>query len=210
MSDSPNRASLRRKCEVAFSHRRAANEVLDSIADTQAKWNAAIAQLDADADGSLDTDYEDNHAISDLFEADDEQAGAQHKAILRKSLRSALSHRRLADEICDSIEEMQAAHNALMAKLDAEGGTLDDGDYEDSLALDVIDSDAEGEDAQHKASLRKSMRSAMRNKRAADQIMDALSEMQEQFNAALAQLDAGSINGAMAGFAVSELDPDAE
>ena len=119
MSDSPNRATLRKKTENAFSHRRAANEVLDSIADTQAKWNAALAKLDADADITLDTDYEATLAITDVFEADDERAGAQHKQTIRKSLRSALSHKKLADEICDAIEEMQAAHNAAMAKLDA-------------------------------------------------------------------------------------------
>ena len=210
MSDSPNRATLRKKTQSAFAHRRAANEVLDSIADMQAKWNGAIAKLDADTGAALDIDYEATWAISDVFEADSHDAGAQHKATLRQSLRSALSHKRLADEICDSIEEMQAAHNALMAKLDAEAGTLDDGDYVDTLTLAVVDADAEGEEAQHKASLRKSMRSAMANKRAADQIMDALTEIQEQFNAALAVLDTGTINGAMAGFAVSELDPDAE
>lgn len=210
MTDSPNRATLRRKTEVAFAHRRLANEVLDSIADSQAKWNGTIAKLDADTGAALDTNYEATWAISDLFEADEEARGAQHRATLRKSLRSALAHRKLADEICDAIEEMQAAQNALLAKLDAEAGTLNDGDYEATLALEVIDADAEGDDAQHKATFRRSLRSAMANRRAADQIMDAITTMQSQFNAALAVLDTGSINGAMAGFAVTALDPDAE
>ena len=210
MSDSPNRATLRRKTEVAFAHRRAANEVLDSIADTQAKWNAALAQLDADTAGALDADYSANHAISDSFEADDEQAGAAHKQTIRKALRSALSHKKLADEIADFIEEMQAAHNAAMAKLDADSPILGDVDYVSSLGLSVIDDDGEGSEAQHKTSLRKSLRSAMRNKRAADQIMDALKAMQESFNASMALLDAGTVAGAHAALQVAALDPDAE
>ncbi len=152
----------------------------------------------------------DSLVISDLFEADDEQAGAQHKQTIRKSLRSAIAHKKLADEIADSIEEMQAANNAVLAKLDAEAGTLNDADYEDTLTLSVIDDDGEGSEAQHKQSLRKSLRSAMANKRAADQIMDAIKAMQESFNAAMVVLDTGSINGAMATFQVTALDPDAE
>ena len=335
MSDSPNRATLRRKTEAALAHRRLANEILDSIVDSQNKWNKLIAKLDADDAASLDQDYSDSAGaaeitditcvadssgsldgtyfimyepsgsvafwidvddsgtiepahgadrsveittiatddadtvvagkvqaaidgdsafsaavlgavvtvtnaaegdvtdadagtsgftmdvtsqgsaalgISDLFDADAEGEDAQHKASLRKSLRSALAHKKLADEICDSIEEMQAAMNALEAKLDAEAGTLNDTDYASSLGLSVLDGDidAEGEDAQHKASLRRSLRSAMANRRAADQILDALIAMQEAFNASMDELDAGNVNGAHAGFAVDELDPDAE
>ena len=210
MSDTQNRATLRRKTEVAFAHKRLANEILDSIADTQAKFNSAMDKLNADTAGALDTNYAATESITDLFEADDEKAGAQHKATLRKSLRSALAHKKLADEIADAMEEMQAAHNAAMAKLDAQAGTLTDTNFAALLGLDVIDADAEGDEAQHKASFRKSLRSAMANRRAADQIMDAITSMQSSFNDSMAALDAGSVAGAHAGFKVDVLDPDAE
>lgn len=164
----------------------------------------------ADAIGGLDTDYEATAAITDLFEADGEGEDAQHRASLRRSLRSALKHRRLADEISDSLEEIQVAFNAMLAKLDAEAGTLDDGDYEDTLAVSAIDPDAEGFDAQHKASFRRTMRSALSHRRLADEILDSIKAMQDAFNAALALLDAATVNGQAAALKVAVIDPDAE
>ena len=162
----------------------------------------------ANAIGGLDTDYEASAAIASIFEADEPKLPGQHKATFRKALRSALAHRKLADEIIDSISEFQVALNALLVKLDAEAGTLNDGDYESSLVLSLIDADAIGMDAQHKASLRKSLHSALADKHLADQLMDALIGMQEAFNAALPLIDAGTINGSMAALKVSVLDPE--
>jgi hypothetical protein len=193
-----------------MAHRRLADEVLDSLADSQSKFNSLTAQLTANPKASGNTSVA-AHAIADIFEADGEGSGAQHKASLRKSMRSALAHKRLADEICDALEEFAVAQNALVAKLDADlaTGAYDETDYEASLALEVVDADAEGSEAQHKASLRKSLRSALSHRRLADEIIDAIAEAQSQYNAALAILDTAYIAGAFDDVSVSELDPDA-
>lgn len=204
-----NKASLRKKTRSAMSHKRLADEILDSLADSQAKWNAAMAKLDADTAIALDTDYAATLSISDVVEFDGEGSQAQHKRSLRESLRSALSHRKLADELADSLEEMQAAHNAMMAKLDAQAGTLADVDWVATIGLAAIDLDSAGTQAQHQRSFRESFRSAMAHKNAADAILDAVSGLQAAMNASLAQLDLGNVNGAHAGFAVSAIDPDA-
>jgi len=161
------------------------------------------------AAAGLDTNYESSGAITDLFEADDVQAGAQHKATLRASLRSALAHRKLADEIADSIEEIQVAFNAMLAKLDAESGTLNDVNYASTLGVTALAPDAVGSGAQHKASLRKSLRSALAHRRLADQLLDNIKSMQDAFNSTLALLDAATVNGQTATLKVSVMNPDA-
>jgi len=206
-----NAATLRRKMRSAMSHKRLADELLDSIKDSQEKLNATLDKLDADdADigGNLDTDYEASGAITDVFEADGESEDAQHKQSLRTSLRSALAHRRLADEIADALEEWQTAYNAWLVKLDAEAGTLASTDFVADIAVEVTDADAEGHDAQHKSSWRRSMEVALADKPAADAVMDAISGMQEAMNASCALLDAGTVAGAHAVLKVTEINPD--
>lgn len=203
-----NASSMRRRLRSAVSHKKLADELLDSIQDSQDKLNATLDKLDADTAGALDTDYEATGEITDLFEADGESTDAQHKQSLRRSLRSALAHRHMADEIADSIEEWQASYNSWLQKLDAEGGTLNDTDYVSSLGVDAIDSDAAGEDAQHGQSFRRSMESAMADRSLSDAVLDAISGMQEAMNASMALLDAGTVNGAHATLKVSPIDPD--
>lgn len=204
-----HKATKRQSLRSAMAHRKLADTILDSIAASQAQFNAAMDKLDADTSAALDTDYEASLAISTPVEFDGDGSNAQHKQSLRKSLRSALAHKKLADEIADALEEQQVAFNAFLVKLDAEGGTLTSTDFASSLGLDVIDADAEGSEAQHKRSFRETLRSALAHRSLANDIMDALSGLQTNMNNSLAALDAGSVNGAHAGFKVSELDPDA-
>lgn len=147
------------------------------------------------ANGAVSIDYEATGAVTDLFAPDAIGTGAQHKATLRKSLRSALSHKKLADEIVDAIEELQVGYNAMLVKLDAEAGTLNDTNYSSTLILTAVASDAVGTDAQHKAAFRKSLKSALVHSRLADQILDAITATQASFNATLVLLDAGTIGG---------------
>lgn len=203
-----NASSLRRRLRSAVKHKKLADTMLDSIKNSQTALNSALDKLNADTAIALDTDYEATQALSSVVEFDGEGTGAQHKQSLRKTLRSALAHRRLADEIADAMEEWQVAFNAWMAKLDAEAGTLASTDFASSVGVEVTDADAEGEDAQHKATWRKSMTSAMANKPLADTIMDSISGMQEAMNASLALLDAGTVAGAHAALKVTEIDPD--
>lgn len=206
-----HKATRRQSMRSALAHRRLADELLDSLADSQSKFNGLVAQLDAEDKDSGNHTSVAAFAISDVFEADGEGSGAQHKASLRKSLRSALAHKKLADEIADAMEEMATAQNALVTKLDADldTGSYSDTDYAASLALEAIDADGEGTEAQHKASLRKSLRSALAHRRLADEVMDAIVEWQSQYNAALAVLDTDWDAGDLAGIGATELDPDA-
>jgi len=203
-----NKASMRSKLHSALAHKKAANKFLDSILDSQQKWNSAMDKLQADSPVALDMNYAATQSITNIYEADD-VGGGQHKATLRATMRSALAHRRLADELCDALEELQTAHNALMVKLDAEAGTLAATDFEASLSLSVIDSDAEGEDAQHKATLRKSLRSALSSKSLADSIVDAMSALQSAVNSQLALLDTSIVAGS-SGNKVAVIEPDAQ
>jgi hypothetical protein len=205
---SQHRATLRRSLQSALAHKRLANEILDSLADSQTQLNAALDKLDADTAGALDTDYEAALAITDVFEADGTGTGAQHRASLRASLQSALAHRRLADEICDAMEELQVAHNALMVKLDAQAGTLTETDFASTLGVEALtpDSTLAG---QHKAPVRTTLRSALAHERLADEILDGIAAAQSALNASLALLDAGTVAGAHAALKVDVIDPDA-
>lgn len=203
-----HKATLRRSLRSALKHRRGADELLDGIKTTVDAWNAAMDKLDADAAGSLDTDYVSTTGITTLFEADDVDLPAQHKATLRRVLISSLSHRRLGNELADALEELQVMHNALMTKLDAEAGTLASTDFESTLAVEVTDAEEQVGGAQHKASLRRSLISALSHRRLANQIMDAITGLQTAANGALAQIDTGTINGQMAQFKVDAVDPD--
>jgi len=206
---SQHKATRRKSLRSAMAHRKLADTILDSIAQSQTQFNATMDKLNADTSAALDINYESSLAISSPVEFDNVESGAQHKVSLRKSLRSALAHKRLADEIADAVEEQQVAINALLVKLDAQAGVLADVNFVSTLGLEVIDADGAGSDAQHKVSLRKSLRSALAHRRLADEIIDAIVALQESMNDSLAALDAGSVNGAHVGFKVSELDPDA-
>lgn len=204
-----NKASMRQKMRSAVAHKRLADQLLDSLLDTQVKLNGTLAKIDADNPVSLDTDYEADGALVDTWEADGQGTDAQHKASLRDSLRSALAHRQMADEIADALEELQAAYTALLVKLDAEAGTLDDTDYESTLAVSVLDADDDALPAQHKAKVRRSLRSALANEALADEVLDAISGAQTSFNAALVLLDAGTITpGDFSGLEVTPIQPD--
>ena len=62
--------------------------------------------------------------------------------------------------------------------------------------------------SQHKASMRKALRSALSHKKLADQLLDNMVATQSAFNAVLVKLDAATINGQCAALKVSVLNPD--
>lgn len=61
-----------------------------------------------------------------------------HRQGLRRVLEVALAHRKSADELMDAVVEIQAAMNALLAKLDADGGVTDT-DYSSTLKVDPVE-----------------------------------------------------------------------
>jgi hypothetical protein len=67
-----------------------------------------------------------------------QDGNGQHRAKLRAILRSALASKRGANELLDAVLELQAQHNALLAKLDADVGVTDT-DYEATLAVAPIE-----------------------------------------------------------------------
>lgn len=67
-----------------------------------------------------------------------QDGNGQYRAKLRAILRSALASKRGANELLDAVLELQAQHNALLAKLDADGA-LNDSDYEATLAVTPIE-----------------------------------------------------------------------
>jgi hypothetical protein len=203
-----HKQSYRKSLRSALAHRKLADEILDNLKLGQDTLNSVLDKLDLDDAATLDADYEATLAISSIFESDDEGLDAQHKQSLRKSLRSALAHRKLADEMMDALEELHVAINALLVKLDAEGGILNDTDYAALLALDILDAEASLSDAQHKASVKKSLRSALAHKKLADALLSSIRAVQDAFNASLAQLDAGNVNGAHAALKIESIDPD--
>jgi hypothetical protein len=206
---SQHKATRRQTLRSALSHKSVADRVLDQLAASQASFNALMDKLDADDAGSLDTDYVASLEIASPFEGDEPALPGQHKADLRKALQSALAHRRIANEVVDALEEFQVGFNAMLAKLDAQGGTLADTDFADTLGLVAVDPDASYLPGQHKASFRRTLESALANSKLADELSDSFAGLQGSLNQSLAALDAGNVNGAHAGFKVSELDPDA-
>ncbi|NVM33948.1 MAG: hypothetical protein HWN81_00030 [Candidatus Lokiarchaeota archaeon] len=210
---SQHKATLRKSLRSALKHKNLADKIIDDIYAVQTKFNAAMDKIDADDSSALDIDYASTIAVS-ISEYDAAGVG-QHKADMRKTLRSALSHKKLADEIVDSIEELQATLSALMVKLDADAGTLS-GTNVATFGLSEMGADSVGSDAQHKASFRKSLRSALSHKRLADQIIDAIEGIQGAINSALAQLDidgpgaTGALVGLYTPFKVTAIDPDSE
>jgi hypothetical protein len=204
----PHKATLRRSLQSALKHRSAANELLDGIVRAQMAMNAMMDKLDVDDTATLDEDYESTAAISDMFEADAPALPARHKATLRRTFTVALSHRSLANEVVDVMEEIQTAINATLVKLDAQGGELTDNDFAAMLAVSVTDADSELLPAQHRASVRRSLTVAFSHRRLARVIVDAIIEMQQNLNAALAQIDTGDIDGEMTQYKVTVIEPD--
>jgi len=209
---SQHKASLRKSFQKAIRHKNLASKILDDVLGLQTQLNLALDKIDADNTASMDIDYASSLAVT--ASEYDAAYNAQNKADMRKILINALSHKRLANEIIDSIEELQVAFNALLAKIDAEAGTLNDVDYASSLAVTAIDADAAGSEAQHKAPFRKSLQKAVAHKKLANELIDAIAGAQAAFNSALAQLDVdaagatGALTGLYTPFKVTAISPD--
>lgn len=210
-----HKATLRRAAEVAMANKGLANLMLDSLSEMQAQFNSLMDKLDADNTASLDTDYEATLEVtSNLVDGQDASTDAPYKAKWVGVLRSVLKHKGMADETLDALEEAQVAFNALLVKLDAEGGTMNDTDYESTLAVADVEADESQADGPHKASYRRVWEMAMANSRVSDAFVDGLSGMQAALNDALAQLDVdgGGATGALTGlyvpFKVTPLDPE--
>jgi len=179
---SQHKQSLKRTLRSALKHKRAADAILDSIANLTVEIIVAKDKVAADTNTTWDTDYE---ALASVSEVDfDKKGQEQHKATLRQVLRSSLAHKKLADEIADSIEEAQVSFNAVLVKMDSGAGTLDPDDavWGAFKILDKIENDKAGTDAQHKSPLRSSLEKAVSHKVLASFIVDGIFVIQSGIN----------------------------
>lgn len=187
-----HKASDRRSLRSALRHKRAADSWLDDLAELKTNIAGARAKVAADSNGSWDNDYESLWGV-DERDWDAEGSEAQHKAPLRKVLQNALSHKKLANEVADIMEEAQVSLNAVLAQMDADSPTLSgDPTYEAYRIADVIDADAEGSEAQHKASFRRSMRSALSHRGLANRLLADMLSVQEEINALIDDIQAAN------------------
>lgn len=193
-----HRTSKRVSLRSALKHKKLADDLLDSLVSTQTSFNALMDKIDADNSATLDVDYVSTQTADNDFAPDAIGSDAQHKSTFRNTMRSAVSHKALADEIMDAMEELETTYNALLAKLDAEAGILNDVDYASTLGIVATDSDGVGS-AQHKASFRVSLKSALSHSSLANDILDTITGAQTAMNAALAQLDGDAGVGALVG-----------
>jgi len=187
-----HKASYTRSLRSALRHKRAADTLLGDLSKLQANIVDVAAKIAADTNVTWDTDYA---ATLSVAETDWDLKGGegQHRAPLRAVLKSSLSHKRLANEIVDAMEEAQVSLNAVLIQMDADGGTLSiDSTYEAYRIADVIDPDAVGTDAQHKASLRQSLRSAISHEEMADYIIDGIATMQAGVNSIIDAIQAAN------------------
>jgi len=206
---SQHKATRRTALRSALAHRRAADTLLEALNSLQTSWNATMDKLNADTGIALDTDYEASALAVSALDPDAPMAGSQSKATLRQAMRSALAHKKAADELVDAIAEVSTAYSLMLVKLDAEGGTLSDPNWELDGAVEPTDPDAPFAGSQSKASLRQVLRSALANKKLADDILGAITGLQDALYGSLVQLDSGNVGGAHAAFKVTVIEPDA-
>ena len=199
--------TLRESLRSAMKHKKAADDLLDSIVAMQSRFNTIMTTASADNLTNLaGVGYDTEAAKSNLLDPDADGEG-QHKQSIRRVTISTLAHKALANDLLDSVEEMDLALTATATKLFGDlGGAISAGYDLLKVTEDNGDEAAEGS-AQSKASRRTIMKSAVAHSRLADQIIDALTEMQTNMNLMLDDLEA---NTGGFDYTVSILDPDSK
>lgn len=176
-----HKASKQRTLESAMKHRKGAEEWLRVVDELNEKIAEVKAKVAADADGTWDTDYVTTGGVTELDW--DVALEGQHRQPLRKIVIETMAHKKLGNLIADMLEEAQVTLNAVLTQMDADAGTLsDDATYEALRIANVIEPDAKGFGAQHDATLRQTMRSAISQRKLADELIDALKGIQDGLN----------------------------
>jgi hypothetical protein len=139
---------------------------------------------------------------------DDFLPGGPSRTTLRELMRRTLATYKNADlavdQILNAIVQLQSNYSALLAKLDAQAGTLTSTDFVSQLSVGVLDPDA----PIMGSSIRQIFSVALAAKNAADKILDLIVSLQTNFNAALAMLDNGTFTQVMKQFKVASIDWD--
>jgi len=187
-----HQASNQKTLRSALKHKKAADAILDSISALLTNVAAAKVKIAADTNATWDVNYASTLAVT-AVDFDLASTG-QHKSTMRSVIRSSMAHKRLADAIVDGIEDAQVSLNAVLAKMDAGAGTLDAVDANwDALAITrLVSPDTVRDGAQHKATLRKSLRSAISHKTLADFILDSLVSIESDVNGMITSIKAAN------------------
>lgn len=176
--------------QSALKHKEAARVWLEEIDRMKTAIAAVQAKVDADADGTWDTDYESTLGTP-LFDADKILVG-QYRQPLRLKLISAMAHDKLGNTICDSLEEASVSLNALLAQMDADAGTLsDDATYEAYRIADLLEA-TERLMGPHKATVGRTMEVAISHKEFAAEILADMKSIQDGINALIDSIQAAN------------------
>lgn len=208
-----SKSTLRKKMRSALANKALADKLLDRLVEIQTKMNATLTKINADSVGALDTNYSALGAIpaANLIVTGAAVPGAPYKASMRRSFQRALAARGLANELLDSMVELQVSYNALLLKLDAEAGTLAGTNYSALLKVPAISASAKStRPSPNNASARTILRASLANGSLADQFIDSIVALQSSLNSTLLKIDAHTINGQVAAFKVTVLDPESK
>lgn len=198
--------AIRRKAlSSALASKKTADAVLKSLVDIQTGLNKTMAKIKADNAAALDTDYEATCAMGQIVDWDKSADDHGHRAPLRKALKFGLYSRELAGELIACFEELQLAHDAMCAKLDAEAGTLAATDWADLKIEPITDGSAPMAGRAHQ-SMKRWLEVSLCSKQLSTEIIEAIKTAQEALNATLDALDAGTIASVPAAQPVIEPD----
>jgi hypothetical protein len=181
--------SSRRKVVISsWKHTNGANQFLDVLEELTANVAAARVKIAADTNTTWDTDYVASVGVS-AIDMDAKSIG-QHKSSLRKMTIDKMAHKRLANEVIDTLEEGQVTLNLVLAQMDADAGTLSiDSVYEAFKVADPIDADASG-DGPSRSSLRRVMRSAVKHREFGNSLSDEIEAVSADINAMIDEIKA--------------------
>jgi hypothetical protein len=200
-----HKATKRQSLRSALSHKKLADDLLDSMASMQTRMSSLLTQMNTD--GTTMSDYSTGYESASTIVPDAAGTQAQHKASQRASLRSALRNKGLADDLIDSMDELDASMDYVVSQLVLDNGVAPgtNGAYA-AGAVTEDDPSASAGDAPHKASRRRSLEVSLCHSSLSDAIIDSLVEMQNQWNQVLPLLDGGDGTNTLS---VTVIDPDA-
>lgn len=205
-----HKATFRNSMRSALSHKKLADDMLDNILTLQTRMASMMSSLDDDAGtvgGSLAGTYTATYPSTFTLSIDTPGEEAQHKATPRISLRSALRNKGLADDLLDSMDELDASMDVVMTQLTADDGAAPTGAAYATASVTEDDAEASAGDAPYTASRRRTLKSALAHSSLADTVVDAVTEMQNQWNQMITILDGGATANTLS---ITPIEPDAE
>jgi len=181
--------STRRKVVIsAIKHKNAANQMLDVLEELTTNIAAARVKIGLDTNTTWDIDYESTLGVTEV-DMDAKSIG-QHQASLRKMLIDKMAHKRLGNEVADTLEEGQVTLNLILAQMDTDAGTLSiDATYEAFRILSPASADAAGS-GPSKASFRSVMQKAVKHTVFGSSLVDEIAAVHADLNLMIDEIQA--------------------